>query len=435
MKTIAPQPLASNTDLGSHSSRGYDQDLVQPPLLAATTLAGIVLVAIALSWMFPATLSAQDTEWKTYWKNGTRIESSDGQYAIKFGGRIQADFSFADEDDQLSSVGFEDGTEFRRARLFIEGTIHENVEFKIEYDFAGGDAAAKDVYVGLVGLPGVGGVRVGHFKEPFGLEELTSSKYITFVERSMPIEAFAPSRNMGAMVYNSLSEDRMTWALGAFKDTDDTGTSVSNEWNVTGRFTGLVVDGSDDGPLLHLGLAASRRSPVDDMARYRARPQAHLAPRLVDTGTLAADGADLLGLEAAFIRGPFWAAAEAMQARVNSSSPLGADADLSGFDLKVGWFITGESRPFKKAAASFDRVKPAKNFAVGQGAGAWELALRYADLDLSDGFAQGGEQDGLTLAVNWYLNSATRVMFNVARTEVTGSGTVDFFLTRFAIDF
>ncbi len=63
-----------------------------------------------------------------------------------------------------------------------------------QYDFAGGDADFKDVYVGLKKLPGVGTLKVGHFKEAFGLEELTSSKYITFIERSLPTEAFAPSR-------------------------------------------------------------------------------------------------------------------------------------------------------------------------------------------------------------------------------------------------
>ncbi len=395
----------------------------------------LIATVLAAGLISASSASAEDPEWKTYWKNGTRIESNDGQFKIKIGGRIHVDFSFADEDEALADAGITDGTELRRARLFVSGELNERVEFKVNLDFAGSETAVKDVYVGLINLPGVGGIRVGHIKEPFSFEEMSSSKYLPFIERSMPVEAFAPSRNMGLMLHNSVADDRFTWAAGAFKEADNRGRSLGDEWNVTGRFTGLILDGKngdkDNGPLLHLGASLSSRSPNDDSARYRARPQSHLSPRLVDTRGLMTEGVDLLGVEAVFTHGPFWASAEQIQADLDSPT----SADLSGFNVQLGWFITGERRAFKKSEAVWDRIKPKNPFLRDGGSGAWEVSVRYADLDLTDGLASGGEQDGLTLAVNWYLNSATRVMFNYASTDVAPTGSVDFLILRFSIDF
>ena len=49
-------------------------------------------------------------------------------------------------------------------------------------------------------------VQVGHFKEPMGFEELTSSKYLTFMERSLT-DSDQPSRNSGVMIGNSSQSD------------------------------------------------------------------------------------------------------------------------------------------------------------------------------------------------------------------------------------
>jgi phosphate-selective porin OprO/OprP len=394
------------------------------PLLLAPLLASLLALA--------APPAASQDGWKTYWKNGTRIESEDRKFALKIGGRIQADFTFADADqDVAASFDLEDGTEFRRARLFVEGLIYERVEFKAQYDFAGGDAAANDVYVGLVDLPVVGGLRIGHFKEPFSLEELTSSKYISFLERPYPIEAFSPARNMGLMLHDSVAGDRVTWAAGVFKDTDEFAEAVGDEWNVTARLTGLPIASDGGDSLLHLGLGVSARSPADDTARFRARPQAHQAPRLVDTGSFGTDGVDLLGLEAALVQGPFWVQSEWIQASTSGA----ASADLSGWYLQAGWFLTGETRPYKRSEGVFDRVKPASDFLSGGGAGAWEVALRFGSLDLADGSVDGGEQDGAGVALNWYLNSASRMMLDWVTTDLEGSGSADFLLLRLQVDF
>ena len=64
---------------------------------------------------------------------------------------------------------------------------------------------------------------IGHMKEPFGLEELTSSRYITFMERATVTEAFVPDRNAGIMAHSTSPDRRMTWAVGAFRPTEGNG--------------------------------------------------------------------------------------------------------------------------------------------------------------------------------------------------------------------
>jgi len=75
--------------------------------------------------------------------------------------------------------------------------------------------AFKDVYVQVLELPLLGNVRVGHFKECFGLEDLTSDNYTTFMERSVDDEgAFVPGRNDGIMAFNWSENQRAAGSTG-----------------------------------------------------------------------------------------------------------------------------------------------------------------------------------------------------------------------------
>lgn len=140
---------------------------------------GLGLVAACIIMMpTSSSLRAQETtkpspaDLRLYWKDGLRFDNADKSFQFKLGGRIMNDWSFMTEDSALrAAVGdLEDGTEFRRARIYLAGTIHKRVVFKVQYDFAGGDVDFKDVYIAVKGIPHVGMFKAGHHKEPFGLE-------------------------------------------------------------------------------------------------------------------------------------------------------------------------------------------------------------------------------------------------------------------------
>ena len=88
------------------------------------------------------------------------------------GGRVQIDSAAYDED----LARHNDGTEIRRARLFAQGDLGNNWGYKLQYDFTGtGIDGIQDAYLDYKGF-GTFNVRLGHFKEPFGLQNMTSSK-------------------------------------------------------------------------------------------------------------------------------------------------------------------------------------------------------------------------------------------------------------------
>jgi len=168
---------------------------------------------------------AKKRDWRIYWDNGLRFKTKDNNFDIKIGGRFQLDGAVIDPDDRTKEA-FPDlsGTdaEIRRVRIDILGTIYRNYGFKFEVDFARWpDILYKDVYIDVKNIPYIGTIRVGHQFEPFSLEEETSTKFITFMERSLPTLAFDPRRNTGLLLFNALLNKRLWLGTGAFKPVKD----------------------------------------------------------------------------------------------------------------------------------------------------------------------------------------------------------------------
>lgn len=374
------------------------------------------------------------SDFRVYWKEGLNLVTPDEDFKLKIGGRLQTDWFFSTEDQDVKfDVGDqEDGVEFRRARLYFSGLIYDNVEYKLQFDFEGGDADFKDAYLTLTDFP-FGKLRMGHFKEPFSLDELTSSKYITFMERALP-NALVPGRNTGFMLQKICPQERMTAALGLFRDTDSYGEDQDDGgYNVTGRVTALPIYKDKGASLLHVGAAFSNRKP-DDSYGFDASPEAHLADDFVDTGSIAGDRVELLGLEAAWVNGPLSLQSEYIMA--DGGRFAGSDVEFDGYYVQASYFLTGEHRKYKTTEGAFSRVKPNNNYnASSGGLGAWEAKARYSGLDLSDSDISGGELDNISLGMNWYLNPNTKVMWDYVHADKDDVGDADMLMMRLQFDF
>ncbi|MBS1258106.1 MAG: hypothetical protein MAG551_01159 [Candidatus Scalindua arabica] len=391
----------------------------------------------------------------TYWDKGLRFKSQDGNFKLKIGGRIMNDWAWMTENTKFkdeSGIGdgdLVDGTEFRRARIYLSGSIYGNIGFKAQYDLEDGATDFKDVYIELKKIPFLGNFRVGHFKEPFSLEELTSSKYISFMERNLTNDPFAPGRNTGFMLHNHMFNKRLTWAAGLFRNTDAFGDSDiaddanEGQYSITGRITALPWYAEEGRKLLHVGLSYSRQNAESNSVTFETKPDINLAPDFIDTGAFNVENFDLIGPELALVHGPFSLQTEYSFADVelHHDNSMRDDPEFSGFYVYGSYFITGEHRKYKTKNGTFGRVKPNKNFSWGEGLGAIELLARYSELDLSDEATNTGRLDTITLGANWYLNPNTRVMLNYVKADPTrdsdgdDDGDADLFGMRFQIDF
>jgi phosphate-selective porin OprO/OprP len=393
-------------------------------------------------------------DWNFKWSNGFNLERNDGAFKLKFGGRLQSDWAFVDPSETIeSSIGGEGhGTEFRRARLFFAGSVYDRLVFKAEYDFANtdsGEVSLKDAYVGLEDLGPVNSLLVGHMKEPFSLEELTGSRYTTFMERALP-NAFVPSRNTGFAADGTAANDRILWQAGAFMDSNESGFSFNHSgmWNLTGRLVGVPLYEDDGAKVVHLGVGYSHqfRGGSDFMLRYRQRPESHLAPYFANTGsTIPTNDIDLISPEVAIVWGPASFQAEYMRAFVEGDAGT-RDTTFWGAYAQLSYFLTGEHRNYELGAGAFDRVKPTVNFNPAKGDwGGFEVAARYSYLDLSDEMVRGGKMWDVTAGINWYLYPNTRVSLNYVHSELDDllitlnpndvDGSADIAEARFQFDF
>ena len=332
-------------------------------------------------------------------RGGLEIVSSDGEFSATLGGRLLLDAAYYDEDK--NSLG--NGTELRSARLEMEGRIYADIIYELSVDFADGDADMKDAWLAYDAYH-PWRFTLGHFKEPFSLEELTSRKHLTFMERALP-NALVPGRNMGLGLH--WYGEQISVAAGLFGDdyNDDSDDEGDEGWGGSTRLTYAPL--ATDRSVVHFGVSASHRK-LDDEEEYRvdSRPESHLTDiHYLDTGKIKQSRAlTLVGLESARVYGE--ASLQGEWIASNLERDDAADIEFSGWYIQASWFPTGESRHYKSQQARFGRVNPLSE------QGALELALRYSTLDLNDQDVEGGSSDQLAFAVNWYYKPQLRFMMN-----------------------
>ena len=403
---------------------------------------------------------------------GSANPGASGKPLIAPTGRIQFDAaSFNQNPASYQQFGnVHNAVGFRRARLALLGE-YQLIDYIIEMDFAnrGADAvinskaqstAFKDVYIQMRELPVLGNLRVGHFKECFGLDQLNSDNYTTFMERSLCDEgAFVPGRNNGIMAFNWAESQRATWAIGAF--TNQTGFDQPptfqydhGGYDVTMRATYLPWYDEPSGGrgYLHTGVDFAYRTAPDHLGIFAIRPESAFAPSVVNLKFTDADHWEVYGAETAVTYGSLSLQSEVFAANVDRQN--GLTNNFYGTYAYVSYFLTGENRPYNRKMGVFDRVRPYENFFrvrtgdgdVATGRGAWEIAYRFSYIDMLDGLKTtgAGRAADHTVGVNWYLNPYTRVMcnyvhsidtYNVSATSRVSDGSLDTLMMRFAIDF
>ena len=381
------------------------------------------------------------------------ISDSSGDFTFKPRGVVEADgVAFIERE---GGYDYNNGTALRRARLGVEGTAFKYLNYRLEVDFAGNAVTLTDAYLQYTKIPKTI-LTLGQHKAPFGLESNNSDNYNTFLERGMFTNAFG---NVGAERRIGFSaayapQETINFAVGLFGDNESISRSSSapvtdtpdESWGVNARATYEPL--FEKGKIIHLGLGgyyrtALRSGDTEDAVRLSDRPNIRVDNgNIADSGTIT-DVRSLRygGAEAAAVFGPLTLAGEV--GKLWLDRPDEENQSFTGFYVYGSYFLTGETRPFK--SGNFDRVKP-KTQLGKDGLGAFELAVRYDWLDLSETpvmARSGNEARSFTLGLNWYFNPYAKLMFNWVRfsgdnTPLDPIGTEtegDALATRFHFDF
>ena len=408
------------------------------------------------------------------WKGAPLFEDKEAGWSFKPRGRLQFDVGFVgnpENDIVTRNLGF--NARGRRIRLGAEGTIPGGFGYKFEMDFANSSVGFGDVIITYAPLGKPFNFTIGNHETLNGLEQISSSRFLSFVERAAFDDAFINTRRIGLSggYVNKANTFRFNAGIFAAHTIDS---SVDNDgWIGAARATYSPLMGANQ---LHFGANYQHRNfqsnngatvnsqssgepSANQRVRYRARPFSQLTDqRFVNTDFFAAKSDDIFGLEFAGIFKSFHVAAEGQYTVANAygrGDTLTAGADpldlfsttsvfvptgnpsFWGGYAELGYYFTGETRGYKNGA--WDRTKVLKPFSKG-GWGALQLNGRvdYLDLDssrLKNGcsnnfltgvctgapvLSKGGKQLGLLASLVWIPEDYMRFYLQYSHAQITG---------------
>ena len=371
---------------------------------------------------------------------------------------ITADFRRgAAATDTAHARDLSSGSNFRRARIGIEGKAFGDWEYNLLYEFGGaGEEDAghiQEMWAQYSGLKPFH-VRVGAYPPSIGLEDQGSTNGALFLERPASADM---ARSLTGGDFREAGEiwggtDR--WYVSAAVSgrvvgvVNSSGAGVTQPFDTALNYIGRValVPWKGDQGMIELGVHGGYVArPADaggpdtavGAARYpvtiQERPELRVdGTRLISTGGINARHASSAGLEASGQLGSLFLQSEYERFRIQRAGPaVGvSDPEFHGYYLEGGWTITGERRRFNPGTFAWDSPLADHPFSLADRTwGAWELTGRYSDIDLnyhagaagtapSADAVRGGDQRIVTGGVNWFPNSFFRLLLDYQDVQI-----------------
>lgn len=361
-------------------------------------------------------------------KNGLVVKSPNGNFSMAIGGRIHAEAMSHNNDQSLinrndrSPSGATDGTDIRRARMYLKGTASKDWKYVIEADFAGNSLSMKDVlgvYTGFDNLE----ITFGNQKHAMSMEVQESTNDIMFNERGMTFALTVPYFDRALGINAKMQGDNWNLQAGLYGDQftperdgindEGYGYAIRGTWN--------PIWDKKAGHMLHLGANYGLRAVSNqtnaisgtggNSFAYETTNGSNL--RLINTASLTSlDEVQVSVFEFAGMYGPLSFQSEYAIADVKANQ----NYNFRAWYANVGYTLTGEHRSYKPGDGEFKRLRPDTDFSLTRGTwGAWELAARLDQLDLNDADILGGNGSRYSLALNWYLTYNFRLMADYSK--------------------
>lgn len=280
---------------------------------------------------------------------------------LTLGGYIQMNF----EDGAVSAfegrfglTALKDRFRLRRARLNLTGDFAEKFDFKVEGDLENTDGTSAnrtdfsgtDIFVNWHQFPEAN-IKVGQWKAPFGLEQITPDPTLFTIERSLPTGAITPERQLGVQIWGKpltnlwpQQKDLLTYYAGIFNGNGrNTTINDNNNFMYVGRLELLPFNGKFFGQDSSLKLGADVLNSRDDAGtnisqtlNLKVNADGSLTPFVLPS----ADERTAWSIDAWLNIGPFDLIAEYFSEDVDGRTVAGVAPTFANFD-PTGWYIEG----------------------------------------------------------------------------------------------
>lgn len=347
---------------------------------------------------------------------------------VNFGGRFMLDYTRANlsnEDIELRDGGI------RRLRANVSGDIGDELEYEVEIDIDGSEVNFTDVKMAYSPKGSPWTLTMGQQRTTVSLDEQTSSRFSSTLERAAFTDAFDFSRRIGVSV--SHDGDRHHVSVGGYSSNlnEPGGGGFGPGSAASARFVYNPI--KTDDVLLHLGGSWRYRRNGEDGRNIRYEQKAYsrnFSDDIIQTSRFA-ESDHFIGVEAALTTGQFWIAGEhgVLFANGDADEP---NANFDGSYVEAGYFIGGEK---KYSGDSFGRPRVDNPLLEG-GLGAISFVARYDRIDLEDDIYTG-LLDTMVLGMDWWPSENTRFGVNYFDVEAENgsSRSGDGILARAQFDF
>ena len=342
------------------------------------------------------------------WKDHAFVRSADGAFETQIGGYGQLDFRGYQSGNHPPNSFF-----LRRARIALEGKLDRYFDFRIEGDFSDPVTPLRDFYVNIHRIDEFQ-LRFGQFRVPISQEEMRTDNNQDFVERSL-VNNLVPSRSPGLGASGVLNKGVFEYQVGAWNGkgllaANSTGTPETalrlrfNPWKHSGDFLskGFIFGGA---------FTQGRSGGTTSVrGQTESRSIIFFIPDTINGKYIRANGEMTWMLGPAAIRAEY----DQTNQRRDNLGPGGRNIPgvvAKGYMAQLTYVLTGEEKP------EITSVSPKNNLFSDsngkQGLGAWELKLRYSNLQIADGTAKSNRAGTLYFGTNWYMNRFVRYMLDL----------------------
>ena len=279
---------------------------------------------------------------------------------LVLGGFIQVNFEDGDVsafEGRFGQTAIDDRFRLRRARINLTGDYAEQFDFKMEGDFGQSDGtsgnrtafSATDIWVNYHQFPAAQ-VKIGQYKAPFGLEQLTPDTSLLTIERTLPTGAITPDRQIGAELWGKPftnfwpeQKDLLTYYAGIF---NGNGRNITVNDNNNFMFVGRLElqpfkDVFGKGSFLKFGgdVLNSRDEQgvnISQSSNLLVNSDGSLSPFVLPS----ADERTAWSVDAWLRMGPFDLIGEYLQEHVEGRTVNGVPPAFSNFTTD-GFYVTG----------------------------------------------------------------------------------------------